>query len=157
VLFNRLHGVTVELDHDEPWLRPGPVYGDPKLTAQRLGQQAFQAVVFEAYHRRCAVTGAKIRPVLQAAHIRPLPKGGEHRADNGLLLRSDVHTLYDHGYLAVDPRHRLMVSPLLREEFGNGEEFYARAGTAIDLPERRADRPNREFLEWHIDEIFLAS
>ena len=39
----------------------------------------------------------RIRPVLQAAHIRPLPAGGEHRLDNGLLLRSDVHTLYDRG------------------------------------------------------------
>ncbi len=157
VLFNRLVGITVELDPDGPWQLPGPVYGDPRLTAQRLGQRAFQAVVFEAYHRRCAVTGAKIRPVLQAAHIRPLPVGGEHRVDNGLLLRSDVHTLYDRGYLAVDPGHRLMVSPRLREEFGNGEEFYTRAGTAIDIPARRLDRPNREFLEWHIDEIFLAS
>jgi len=157
VLFNRLLGVTIELDPSGPWRLSGPVYGDPRLTPQRLGQQAFQAVVFEAYHRHCAVTGAKIRPVLQAAHIRPLPKGGEHRVDNGLLLRSDVHTLYDRGYLAVDPAHRLMVSPRLREEFGNGEEFYARTGSPIDIPERRADRPNREYLEWHLDEVFLAS
>ena len=156
VLFNRLHGL-VELDPSGPWRLTGAVYGTPRLTPQRLGQRAFQAVVFDAYHRRCAVTGAKIRPVLQAAHIRPLPAGGEHRADNGLLLRSDVHTLYDRGYLAVDPKHRLMVSPRLREEFGNGEEFYVRAGAAIDIPGRRADRPNREFLEWHIEEVFLAS
>jgi putative restriction endonuclease len=156
-LFNRLLGVTIELDAERPWHRPGPVFGDPRLTAPRLGQQAFQAVVYEAYHRHCAVTGVKIRPVLQAAHIRPLHKGGEHRADNGLLLRSDVHTLYDRGYLAVDPRHKLMVSPRLRDEFGNGEEFYARAGEVIDLPERRADKPNREFLEWHLDEVFQAS
>jgi putative restriction endonuclease len=157
VLLNRLLGATVELDPNGPWRLSGPVYGDPRLTPQRLGQRAFQAVVFEAYHRRCAVTGAKIRPVLQAAHIRPLPVGGEHRVDNGLLLRSDVHTLYDRGYLAVDPGHRLRVSPRLRQEFGNGEEFYARAGTTIDIPERRPDRPNREFLEWHMDEVFLTT
>jgi putative restriction endonuclease len=157
ILFNRLSGVTVELDPSGPWQLPGPVYREPALARQRLGQQAFQAVIFAAYQRRCAVTGAKIRPVLQAAHIKPLPAGGEHRTDNGLLLRSDVHTLYDRGYLAVDPRHRLVVSRRLREEFGNGEEFYARAGSEIDLPRRRADRPNREFLEWHIDEVFLAS
>jgi putative restriction endonuclease len=92
----------------------GPVYGDPRLVPQRLGQRAFQAVVLDAYHRRCAITGAKIRPVLQAAHIRPLPAGGEHRLDNALLLRSDAHTLYDRGYLGVDVRHRLLVSPRLR-------------------------------------------
>jgi putative restriction endonuclease len=156
-LVDRLLGLRIEIDLSEPWHRPGPVYGDPRLVPQRLGQQSFQAVVLQAYGRRCAITGAKIRPVLQAAHIRPLPMGGEHRIDNGLLLRSDVHTLYDRGYLGVDPRHRLLVSPRLREEFGNGEQFYARAGELIAVPERRGDRPHREFLEWHLDEVFKAA
>lgn len=156
-LLNRLFGVAIELEPDGSWHHPGSVYGDLRLTAQRLGQRAFRAVVYDAYHRRCAVTGTKIRPILQAAHIRPLPHGGENRSDNGLLLRSDVHMLYDCGYLAVDPNHRLVVSPRLREEFGNGEEFYGRAGTTIDIPDRRADWPHREFLEWHMDEVFLAS
>lgn len=140
-----------------PWHRPGPVYGERRLVTQRLGQRSFQAVVLDAYRRRCAITGAKIRPVLQAAHIRPLPAGGEHRLDNGLLLRSDVHTLYDRGYLGIDPQHRLLVSPLLRSEFGNGEAFYARAGEPIAVPERRVDQPNREFLEWHLDTVYKAA
>ncbi len=83
--------------------------------------------------------------------------GGENRLDHGLLLRSDVHTMFDRGYLAVDPAHRLLVSPRLRTDFGNGEQFYAKAGEVIALPDRRADRPNREFLEWHLDEVFRAS
>src|SRR4029450_8666118 len=99
--------------------------------------------------RRCAIAAAKIRPVLQAAHIRPLPAGGEHRLDNGLLLRSDVHTLYDRGYLGLHPKPRLLASPRLRTEFGNGDQFYAKAGEIITLPDRRADRPNKDFLEWH--------
>ncbi len=155
-LIQRLLG-TLLGDDLATWQRPGPIYGDPRLVARRLGQRAFQAVVLGAYSRKCAVTGDKIVPVLQAAHIRPLPAGGEHRLDNGLLLRSDVHTLFDRGYLAVDPNHRLLVSPRLREEFGNGEEFYSRAGQPIVVPDRRADRPNLEFLEWHLDEVFLAS
>jgi putative restriction endonuclease len=156
-LMQRMLGVTIEIDFSEQWHRQGPVFGDPRLAPQRLGQQAFQAVVLGAYERRCAITGSKIRPVLQAAHIRPVTSGGEHRLDNGLLLRSDVHTLFDRGYLGVDPNYRLHVSPRLREEFGNGEQFYARAGQPIALPTRRADRPQGEFLEWHIDEIFKAS
>ncbi|MDQ1720946.1 MAG: putative restriction endonuclease, partial [Pseudonocardiales bacterium] len=83
--------------------------------------------------------------------------GGEHRLDNGLLLRSDVHTLFDRGYLGIDPKYRLLVSRRLREEFGNGEQFYSRAGQTINVPERRHDRPNPEFLEWHVDEVFQAS
>ena len=67
-----------------------------------------------------------------------MAEGGEHRLDNGLLPRSDVHTRFDRGYLAVDSRHRLLVSPRLREDFGNGDQFYARAGEVIELPECRS-------------------
>ena len=153
-LITRLLGVPIEIDLGEPWHRTGPVYGDPRLAPRRLGQRSFQAVVLGAYGRRCAITGSRIRPVLQAAHVVPLPAGGEHRLDNGLLLRSDVHTLYDGGYLGVDPGYRLHVSPRLREEFQNGDQFYAMAGQQIAVPERRVDRPGREFLEWHLDEVF---
>ena len=47
--------------------------------------------------------------------------------------------------------------PRLRADFSNGDQFYAKAGQVIDLPERRADRPSREFLEWHLDEVFLKA
>lgn len=156
-VMRKLLNAPTNPDDVQPWHRPGPVYGDPRLTPYRLGQQAFQAKVLDAYSRRCSITGDKIRPVLQAAHIRPLPAGGEHRLDNGLLLRSDVHTLFDRGYIGVDPKYRLLVSRRLREEFGNGEQFYARAGQSISVPERRHDRPNPEFLEWHAEVVFRAS
>lgn len=133
----------------------GPIFGDPRLTVPRLGQQAFKSMVLAAYHRRCAITGAKITPVLQAAHIRPVGQRGEHRLDNGLLLRSDVHILFDQGYLGVDDHHRIQVSPRLRSDFGNGAEFYSRAGAVIDLPEHRAERPSREAVTWHMDTVFL--
>lgn len=156
-LLRRLLGTSTHIDVREPWHRLGPVYGDPRLAPQRLGQRAFKAVVLRVYGRRCAMTAEKIRPVLEAAHIRPLPAGGEHRVDNGLLLRSDVHTLYDRGYLGVDTDYRLVVSPRLRDEFGNGEQFYARQGEHITVPDRRIDRPGRTFLEWHLEEVFKAS
>jgi putative restriction endonuclease len=157
LLMSRLFGPSNVVDLS--WHRDGPVYGDPRLVPQRLGQRAFQAVVLDAYQYRCAVTGDKIRPVLQAAHIRPLPQGGEHRLDNGLLLRSDVHTLFDRGYLAVDEKYRLLVSPRLRAEFQNGDEFYERAASRepITVPQRGFDRPNKDFLNWHLDEVFLVS
>ncbi len=95
--------------------------------------------------------------MLQAAHIRPVASGGEHRLDNGVLLRSDVHTLFDRGYLGVDRNYRLMVSRRLRDDFSNGDQYYAIAGQVIGLPERPTDRPRSEFLEWHLDEVFKAS
>jgi HNH endonuclease len=154
-LIERVLGASIEIDLSEPWHRSGPMFGDPRLTRGRLGQQAFQAVVLNAYGGRCAVTGERIRPVLQAAHIRPVATGGEHRLDNGLLLRSDIHTLFDRGYVAVDLTHRLLVSPRLRQEFENGQDLYDRAAHPIAVPKRVLDRPNREFLEWHLDEIYL--
>ena len=136
---------------------PGPIFGSHRLVRARYGQKPFQALVLDAYHRRCAVTGEKIRPVLDAAHIVPVKNGGENRLDNGLLLRSDVHTLFDAGYLGVDPKHRILVSPRLRSEFENGEEFLRRAGSVIALPDRRVDRPNAEFLEWHLETVFRTA
>jgi putative restriction endonuclease len=62
--------------------------------------------------------------------------------------------MFDGGYLGIDSSYRLRVSPQLRDEFGNGEQFYAQAGQAIALPQRRVDRPHREFLEWHLDVVF---
>jgi putative restriction endonuclease len=56
--------------------------------------------------------------------------------------------------LAWAPRYCLRVSPRLREDFGNADQFYAKEGQFIELPERRADRPERQFLEWHLDEVF---
>jgi hypothetical protein len=63
----------------------------------------------------------------------------------------------DRGYLGVDLKHRLLVSPRLRAEFGNGEQFYAKAGEQIALPAGRVDRPHKEFLEWHLDTMFKAA
>lgn len=150
-------GQPIDIDLSQPWHAHGPVFGDPRLAPYRLAQRSFKAVVLSAYHGHCAITGNKIRPVLQAAHIRPVTKGGENRLDNGMLLRSDVHTMFDNGYLAVGPQHKLIVSPRLREDFGNGEEFYTRAGNVIDLPDRKADRPYREFLEWHLDTVYKSA
>ena len=124
----------MDVDLSEPWHRAGPVFGDPRLAPYRLGQGSFKAVILDAYHRRCAISGTHIPPVLEAAHIRPVAKGGEHRLDNGLLLRSDIHTLFDRGYLGVDPSYRLHVSPRLRADFSNGDQFTPRQGRSSNCP-----------------------
>ncbi len=140
-----------------PWALRGRIRGDARLVVPRLGQQSFKAVVASNYGHRCAITGDKVRPVLEAAHIQPVAAGGEHRSDNGLLLRSDMHTLFDRGYIGVDPGHRLLVSPRLRQEFGNGDFLYAKQGEIIALPERRVDWPALTFLEWHLSTVFKAT
>jgi putative restriction endonuclease len=137
--------------------QPGdPMYGDPVLVRQRLGQGAFRILVMDTYSRRCAVTGEKALPVLQAAHIRPVSEGGRHLVANGLLLRSDVHALFDRGYVTITPGFEFRASRRLREEFDNGEEYFGMQGAELWLPARAEDRPSPEFLEWHNDVAFLG-
>ena len=81
----------------------GELYGDPVLTCRRLGQGSFRALVSSTYQWRCAVTQEKAHPVLEAAHILPISQGGRHELSNGLLLRSDVHRLFDNGYVTIAP------------------------------------------------------
>ena len=129
-------------------------YGDPRLIRQRLGQGTFRVLITDIYERRCAVTGEKALPALDAAHIKPVSEEGRHRIDNGLLLRSDIHKLFDAGYVTVAPDYRFLASRKLKSDFDNGEEYLQLTGSKLWLPKRSEDRPNREFLEWHADVVF---
>jgi putative restriction endonuclease len=133
---------------------PMSMYGEPTLVRQRRGQGAFRLIVSDAYAKRCAVTGEKTLPVLEAAHIKPLASGGEHRIDNGLLLRSDLHTLFDLGYATITPTGQFRVSPKLKETWMNGRVYYELDHSAIRMPEDPEKRPSPLLLEWHNDVIF---
>lgn len=133
-----------------------PIFGEPRLYKPRLGQGTFRIEVARTYSGSCAVTDERALPTLDAAHIKPVAEGGEHRLDNGILLRSDVHRLFDRGYVTVDDRRRVRVSRRLRDEFDNGEPYFPLDGKQISLPPRPEDRPRREFLEWHADTVFRA-
>jgi len=136
---------------------PGARYGSDYLTRGRLGQGAFRVLVTDAYQRRCAVTGEKTLPVLEAAHIKPYALQGPHRVSNGLLLRSDLHKLFDLGYVTVTPDLRLEVSRRLRAEWQNGREYYAHHGQPLRIqPVDPINRPNAEFLAWHNENRFRA-
>lgn len=132
-------------------------YGDPYLTRPRLGQGAFRVLVTEAYDRRCAVTGEKTLPVLNASHIKPYSQNGPHEVRNGLLLREDLHTLFDRGYLTVTEDHHVEVSGRIKEDYGNGREYYAMHGRKlIILPGREEDQPAREYLRWHNENVYAS-
>jgi putative restriction endonuclease len=130
--------------------------GAPQLIRPRLGQGSFRLAVLDAYGNQCAVTTEHSLPVLEAAHIRPWSAGGRHEVRNGLPLRRDLHRLFDLGYVTVRPDHRFAVSPRLADEWHNGRSYYALDGREIALPADRAERPERELLEWHGDVVFRA-
>jgi putative restriction endonuclease len=102
------------------------------------------------------VTGERTLPALDAAHIRPYAEGGEHSVSNGLLLRRDIHCLFDLGYVTATPDHVFEVSPRIREEFENGRDYYAIHGKPLLVPRRNELRPDTAALDWHNNHRFLG-
>jgi putative restriction endonuclease len=131
-------------------------YGEPTLIRPRLGQGAFRVLVTDVYHRRCAITGERTLPALEAAHIRPYAEGGNHETRNGLLMRRDIHSLFDAGYVTVTPAHRFEVSRRIREEFDNGRHYYDMHGRSIEAPDRPQHSPDPVALAWHNEQRFLS-
>lgn len=131
-------------------------YGAPVPVRPRLGQRSFRVAVLDSYGRRCAITNEKTLPVLEAAHIRDFRDVQVHSVNNGILLRADIHNLFDSGYVTVTPEYRFAVSRRIKEEFENGRDYYALHGSPIRLPENVADRPAVESLVWHSEQRFLG-
>jgi len=137
---------------NEPDLR----YGEPQLVQPRLGQATFRIAILDAYDRGCAVTGEHSLPVLEASHIRPYAQEGPNEIRNGLLLRADLHRLFDTGYATVTPDLRLEISARLREDYQNGRSYYPLQGAKLKVPTAAPNRPAIEFLEWHNQHVFRA-
>ncbi len=132
-------------------------YGDPQLIKPRLGQGGFRTIVTEAYNRRCAMTGEKTLPVLQASHIKPYSKQGPHAANNGLLLRQDIHTLFDRRYMTINENSVIEVSRLIKEAYGNGRDYYALHGKSLsNIPNKVDERPSQEFLLCHNENVYMG-
>jgi putative restriction endonuclease len=131
-------------------------YGEPVLVTPRLGQGAFRVAITELYRRQCALTGGKVLPALDAAHIRPYAEGGTHTKSNGILLRKDVHSVFDAGYATIDTDYRFVVSAKIKDIFHNGEEYRRLHGLPLRVPDNPAERPDRSLLQWHNDCRYLG-
>ena len=126
------------------------------LTKHRIGQSAFRVLVMDAYQKSCAISGEKTLPVLQAAHIKPYASEGPHQVSNGIFLRSDIHTLFDAGYITIDPDYTIDVSQRLHQDYGNGKDYYKFDGQKLlVLPEDLRNIPSKEYLEWHNKNVFI--
>jgi putative restriction endonuclease len=121
----------------------------------RIGQGAFRVLVTDAYSRRCAISGEKTLPVLEAAHIIPYSIAGHNETNNGLLLRADLHKLFDSGYITVTDKYIIETSRKIKEEFENGRDYYKFHGQKlVSLPKSIYDLPDRDNLRWHNDNVF---
>ena len=136
--------------------RADPVEFMLATARQRLGQGTFRIEVTQAYDRACAVTGEHSLPALEAAHIRPVCDDGPMAVSNGLLLRADLHRLFDRGYLTVTPEHRLKVSGRLKADFSNGKSYYPFDDQEVHVPDEPGLRPSPDFLAWHNERCFMG-
>lgn len=118
----------------------------------RRGQAKFRSVLLHAYGGQCAISGCTDIAVLEAAHIIPHSEVPDYRAGNGLLLRADLHTLFDLRLLSVDPSTgRVVVSRHL------GPTYQPIHGRALNLPSAVQLHPDpsalmRHFKLWQVSE-----
>lgn len=132
-----------------------PAYGNSVLKKVRLGQGAFRVLIMDVYNRQCAITGERTLPALDAAHIKPYAQSGVHFTSNGIFLRSDVHKLFDFGYLTITTDYKIEVSKRIKGEFENGKEYYQYHGKDLAItPARDMDKPNLQYIEWHNSNIY---
>ncbi len=113
-----------------------------KAIRVRRGQRDFRDRLLAAWKRRCVVTESRVEGLLEAAHIVPHSEGINYRTSNGVLLRADIHTLYDLGLLSIDQHMRVHVAPELMYS-----EYKQYADKRIDRrPDAGADAPSSEAL-----------
>lgn len=134
----------------------GSAFGTPQIVAPRLGQGGFRVRIIDAYDRRCAVTAERTLPALEAAHIRPYSQEQRHEVSNGLLLRRDIHSLFDSGYVTVTPAFRFEVSKRIREDYENGRDYYRLHGSKIRAPKELDLQPDPTRLRWHNENLYLG-
>jgi putative restriction endonuclease len=150
-VMDRLPKITTFRELGPEIRKNGPLY----VVEGRWGQAAFRTSVLDAYHRRCAVTQERTMPALEASHIKPYKQSGPNNVSNGLLLRADLHQIFDEGYITVTPDYAIQVSRKIREEFENGREYYRFNGKRIEnLPDDRRQHPLPGYLEWHNQNIY---
>jgi putative restriction endonuclease len=135
---------TVRVDVPDVDQLPAPLSDEDartrtlRLVHLRQGQSGFRRTLLAAYGRCCAISGCGVEAVLEAAHIQPYLGAHTNVVTNGLLLRADLHTLFDLGLLRIDPLSR-------RIELDAGlmaTEYKALQGQALRPPNNERDRPD---------------
>jgi len=121
-----------------------------RAIADRRGQAAFRKKLLAAYDMKCALTNCPVKTVLEAAHIIPYCDDGIDQPSNGILLRADLHTLYDYHLFAIEPdSRRIVISHQLR-----GTVYEELENTKLRIAIKEEDRPHTVHLK-HRYQLFL--
>ncbi len=111
----------------------------------RRGQPSFRKLLLTAYDGKCAITGCNAPDTLEAAHILGYRGNFSNKANNGLLLRADIHTLFDLRLLAVETEDMTCVVA----ERLMGTEYEELIGKEVIVPEVKEFKPGRSHLNFH--------
>lgn len=112
---------------------------------RRQGQGEFRRRLLEAYDGRCAITGCDVVDALEAAHIVPYRGPGSNHPSNGLLLRADLHTLFDLGLLSINSDDMVVVTVATLAT----SAYRELSGKQIRLPVIAVCRPSKGGLDQH--------
>jgi len=116
---------------------------------QRQGQPRFRRTLLEIYDGRCAISGCDVPQALEAAHIIPYRGEDTNHPSNGVLLRADLHSLFDLGYISIDPgSYRVTIAPELI-----GTVYESLNNHKINLPSQDHQKPSNEALQEHLKEF----
>jgi putative restriction endonuclease len=114
---------------------------------RRRGQAKFRRTLLDAYQGRCAITGCDAVEALEAAHIAPYRGDYSDHVQNGLLLRADLHSLFDLGLVSIDPKSLKVVIATALSSTIYGEF----AGALLSVPSDTMQRPSSEALAKHLE------
>lgn len=118
-----------------------------KSVIQRQGQPRFRKELLHIYGSCCAITGCSVAPILEAAHITPYLGSCTNAMSNGILLRADIHSLWDLGLIAVHPEARtICVSATVTE---HDPMYGSLHGTRVREPIMTSARPSEDSLNSH--------
>jgi hypothetical protein len=132
---------------DQDPVPPSDAVGRKKILAsitQRQGQGRFRVRLLRAYGGTCAVTGSTTLEILEAAHIRPYDGEATNQVTNGILLRSDVHTLFDLGLITIGDGYEIMVDAVVTER-----AYRDLHGMRLSVPQKERKWPSAEALAEH--------
>lgn len=155
-----LQGTTIEQKFRANLLDISNYTGEEKIreVATRVNQFIFREKILSNYDYKCALTGIDIQQLLVASHIIPWSRNKEERLNpaNGICLSSLYDDAFDKGFIGFDKGYRVVLSDRLKEhqEKPYYDTFFGSLnGQKLILPVEF--QPNIQFLEWHMDEVFL--
>jgi hypothetical protein len=117
--------------------------------AVRPGAAQFRRDLMDSYGYSCAITGCDIEAALEAAHIKPYRGPRHDRVDNGILLRRDLHALFDANLMGIDETGRVFMHPSIRHD-----PAYGRLHQAVMRPPARPHhRPRPTWITEHLAQV----